>query len=299
MDATATTLTKNDCLVSTKWLAENLTQPNLFILDASMSKVVGRTPLEYNELTVIPNALHLKLEEHLTDTSAKLPNTFPTAEQVTLHIQHLGINISDTIVVYDNQGIYSAPRAWVILKSMGFDKVFILDGGLPQWLADNYPVTDKYAIASGRRGDFVASFESNWLVNKKQVLKATQSGAYSIIDARTRERFLGQKEEPREGMRSGHIRGSYNLPFLEVLDDNKFKEPEKLEELIVDLICTKSPNIICTCGSGITACILLIAARMAGYSNVQLYDGSWSEWGADSQLPIDTATDCSSDTKVD
>src|SRR5690554_1553584 len=126
------------CLVTSKWLAEQITRPGVHVVDASMRKVVGRVPLEYNELTVIPGSFYLNLEQDLTDTSAALPNTFPKAEQVTLVLQQLGINRDDTIVLYDNQGIYSAPRAWVILKAMGLKHVCLLDGGLPQWLADGY-----------------------------------------------------------------------------------------------------------------------------------------------------------------
>lgn len=274
------------CLVTTKWLAEHKLQPNLHVLDASMTKVVGRTPLEYNELTVIPNALDMALEENFTDNTTALPNTFPAAEQVTLAAQNLGINKDDTLVLYDNQGIYSSPRAWVIFKSMGFKRVYILDGGLPQWLADSYPAELEHARPKSARGNFVAKFDKEWVVTAKQVLASTQSGASSIIDARSRERFWGDKEEPREGMRSGHIRGSFSLPFLDVLDDNRFKKPAELEEMFISLVGPKSPHLVLTCGSGITACILLVAARIAGFSEVQLYDGSWSEWGANPQLPI-------------
>lgn len=275
------------CLVTSKWLAEHMTRPDVHVMDASMTKVVGRVPLEYNELTVIPGSFYLNLEQQLTDTSGALPNTFPTAEQVTLAIQQFGINRDDTIVLYDNQGIYSSPRAWVILRAMGFKQVCLLDGGLPQWLADGYGAAESHAIPPIRRGDFVATLNKSWLVSCKEVLSATQSGASTIIDARSADRFMGRKEEPRAGMRSGHIRGSLNMPFTEVLNDHRYKKAGELEEAFIALIGSKSPRLIFTCGSGITACILMFAASLAGFPALQLYDGSWAEWGANKQLPID------------
>lgn len=266
-------------LVSTAWLAENLRRPELVLLDCSMTKVVGKEPLVYDHLAVIPGAQHLDLEQQLVDTQASLPNTFPTAEQVTAVMQQLGVTAASQIVLYDNQGIYSAPRAWVIMKAMGHRQVAVLDGGLPQWLAEQRPTDASYAEPRGK-GDFVAQFEASWLVTKPQVEAALQNAHIGIVDARSAERFHGRNPEPRADMRSGHIPGSCNLPFGELMQGFRLAPPEQLAAAFSQHGLDNKQQLLFTCGSGITACILLLAAEQAGLaSSKQLYDGSWAEWG--------------------
>jgi thiosulfate/3-mercaptopyruvate sulfurtransferase len=267
------------CLVSTAWLADNLQQPELVLLDCSMTKVVGKEPLLYPQLVTIPGAHKLDLEQQLLDSSAALPNTFPTAEQVTVVMQQLGVDSTSLIVLFDNQGIYSAPRAWVILKAMGHQQVVVLDGGLPQWLAEQRTTATSYAQPCGK-GNFVGQLEASWLVNKQQVEAALQQPQVGIVDARSAERFYAQKPEPRADMRSGHIPGSGNLPFGELLQGYRLAPPERLVEAFSQLGFDHKQQLMFTCGSGITACILLLAAHQAGLSaSKQLYDGSWAEWG--------------------
>lgn len=266
-------------VVSTAWLAENLRRPELVLLDCSMSKVVGKEPLVYEQLVVLPGAQQLDLEQQLLDTSASLPNTFPTAAQVTAVMQRLGVNRTSQIVLYDNQGIYSAPRAWVILRAMGHQQVAVLDGGLPQWLSEQRPTTSRYAQPPSQ-GNFVAQFEPSWLVNKQQLEAALPQPQIGIVDARSTERFYGHKPEPRADMRSGHIPGSCNLPFGALMQDFRLAPQQQLAEAFAKLGLDSKQQLVFTCGSGITACILLLAAEQAGLtSSKQLYDGSWAEWG--------------------
>lgn len=266
-------------VVSTAWLADNLHSPELVLLDCSMRKVVGKEPIVYEQLAVIPGAQQLDLEQQLVDIRAPLPNTFPTAEQVTAVMQRLGVTPTSLIVLYDNQGIYSAPRAWVILKAMGHRQVAVLDGGLPQWLAEQRPSVASYAQPRGK-GDFVAQFEGSWLVSKQQVEAALQSAHIGIVDARSAERFHGLKAEPRADMRSGHIPGSCNLPFTQLMQGYRFAPAEQLANAFNHLGLQHRQVLLFSCGSGITACILLLAAQVAGVeAELKLYDGSWAEWG--------------------
>lgn len=266
-------------LVSTTWLADSLSRPELVLLDCSMAKVVGKEPLMYEQLVTIPGAHKLDLEQQLLDSSAALPNTFPTAEQVTVVMQQLGVDATSLIVLYDNQGIYSAPRAWVILKAMGHQQVVVLDGGLPQWLAEQRVTAASYAQPRGK-GNFVAQLQVSWLVSKQQVEAVLQQPQVGIVDARSAERFYAQKPEPRADMRSGHIPGSCNLPFGELMQGYRLAPSERLVAAFSKLGLDHKQQLMFTCGSGITACILLLAAHHAGLSaSKQLYDGSWAEWG--------------------
>lgn len=280
-------------LVSTQWLEAHLTDPHLVLLDASMETVIGKSPLVYGEPICIPRSRRFDVENVFCDRTSTQIHALPTFEQFIQGIAQLGIEADSVIVVYDNQGIYSSPRAWWIFKVMGFNRVYVLDGGLPQWVEEDRIISSRYQTEGIDYGPTdidtladVLQYHSERVIDAETVLSRLEDADTAIVDARGAPRFLGQVDEPRPCVRSGHIPRSVNLPFAQVLDGNKIKPVNELQTIYRGLTADKSVRIF-SCGSGITACILILASVAAGHTNPILYDGSWADWGSRTDLPIE------------
>jgi len=274
-------------IVSTAWLEKNLGNSQLIILDTSMEKVVGKKPIEYDEQLFIPMSKRFDLENVFCNLASSQHNAFPTQEQFTNEAQKLGINADSIVVLYDNQGIYSSPRAWWIFQSMGFKNAVVLDGGLPQWILENRATESHLSTIDTQKGNINGNYQPSLVCDSSYVFENMANDKRVIVDARSATRFLGVTEESRSDVRSGHIPNSVNLPFAEILDNHRFKTSQQLADVFSTLLPSKSNEIIFSCGSGITACIIMLAAIVAGYQHTVLYDGSWSDWGSDESLPIE------------
>ncbi|PMM01539.1 sulfurtransferase [Vibrio breoganii] len=275
----------SNVLVDCAWLHEHLDDKDLVLLDAFMLKVVGKEPIEYPEFVTIPGALPFDIENDFCNNDSTQLHALPTSQLFTDQVQKLGINKQSKLVIFDNQGIYSAPRAWWTFKVMGFDNVKVLDGGLPAWIEKGYPTTSAYSEASGK-GDFVASCDSNKVTDYQTVLSELNNPQQLVVDARGSARFNAEVAEPRPGVRAGRIPNSVNLPFASLMEGNGFKSKQVLSQLFSNIDTADSERMVFSCGSGITACILILAAHEVGRSNTVLYDGSWAEWGSNEALPL-------------
>lgn len=270
------TLTLPGPLVSPEWLASHLDEPPLIVLDASAA------PAQLAE-EAIGNALRFDIDGPFSDRSTSLPHTMPSADDFGREAQALGVDGDSVIVVYDSMGTYSAPRAWWMLRAMGHDAVAVLDGGLPAWQAAGFPTTSH---GTAVEGDFEPAPRAELIVDAHTVAERLEDESHVILDARSRGRFAGRDPEPRPGLRGGHIPGSKNLPYTELLRDGRFLPVEELRSKL-DELANEHQALTMSCGSGVTACILALAATLAGRESISVYDGSWAEWGRPGERPVE------------
>ena len=237
----------------------------------------------------IGKAVFFDIDE-VSDHDNPMPHMLPYAVDFADAAEQLGISSSDTIVVYDQSGLaMAASRVWWTFRVFGHDNVCVLNGGLPAWEAEGLPV-NKSAPENPVRGHFEAAFRPNLVRGMESVLKASKEGSCVILDARSAGRFAGAMPEPRPGLRAGHIPGSRNVPFVDILDPEtgKFKSKKELEVCFNAL--GKDKDIITSCGSGVTACVLALALYNIGNRDAAVYDGSWAEWGQEtSETPVAAA----------
>ena len=270
-------------LVSVSWLSQNLNAPNLVVLDVSLESNIANIKVEFPGIQ-IKGARYFNLKRNFSDLESRLPNTLPNPKYFSLACRNLGINNNSTIVVYDNIGVYASPRVWWMFKSMGHKNIAVLDGGLPSWKNKNYP-TESIQNRVQPEGDFKVKFNPNLLKKAFQIKENITSKEAILVDARSNRRFCGLIPETRENLKSGHIPNAINLPFLEVLKDGKFLSTNEISAIFKKLKIDKRPKIF-TCGSGLTACILILASTLISEDKHFLYDGSWSEWGQLEGVPI-------------
>lgn len=279
------TIHLDSALVETEWLKEHLGDDQLIILDATLPKAVAVGAKEAIPAGKIPGARFFDIKNVFSDTSATYPNTWPGQDAFIKAAKDLGINNNSTIVVYDDHGIYSSARAWWMFKSMGHKNVAVLNGGLVAWKEAGFEVEEKNEL-SFVKGDFNGNFDPDFFKDHQDVLGHLNDEEELVIDARAEDRFKGLVEEPRKGLRSGHIPGSVNLPYTDLLRDGKMIEPRDLKNKLHSII-PENKKLVFSCGSGITACVLALGAELAGYKNISVYDGSWTEWGSIPELPIE------------
>ncbi len=274
-------------LVSTDWLNTHLSDPNLRILDASWH-MPAENRNAYNEFKSehIPGAQFFDIDE-ISDPLSNLPHMLPNIEKFISRVRKLGIADGTKVVIYDTKGIFSAPRAWWMFKFFGKENVAVLDGGLPKWKAEGRATTSQIRAPKDRH--LTLSRHEEKLKTVAEVAQASKLGTALILDARPAERFRGDAPEPRAGLRSGHIPGSQNLPFSELLNNGQsFKSKDELREIFAQKGVRENTEIITSCGSGVTAAILSLGLELAGYKNHALYDGSWAEWGGMDLLQVET-----------
>lgn len=264
-------------LISTDEALKLINEEHALVLDATIDKVNQK--IDNTNLELLPNSLFLDIEGSFSDHHSPYPHTMLSAQQFSKEAQKLGINQDSTLIIYDRWGVYSSPRAWWMFRYMGLDKVYVLNGGLPAWKAAGLPIDKQFAEAASL-GNFKAKPNYEWFITKEELVERLGDDDISITDARSSGRFHGTAPEPRPGLRSGHIPGSKNLPFDLVLDGIQYQDKEELERLFEGKIDSAKQNIF-TCGSGVSAAIIALAAYELGNDYVTIFDGSWSEWGAD------------------
>lgn len=281
--------TNPDALVSTEWLAEHLDAPDVRVIDAtSFLPTVKRDPRAEYEEQHIPGAVFFDIND-IADTDNPLPHMLPSAEKFSSKVRKLGLGDGNRIVAYDGNGGSSAScRAWWMFRVFGHDDVAVLNGGLPKWVAEGRPVEDLPPVPRERH--FTAR-QNNFLVrNVEQLIANIDSGAEQVVDVRSAGRFAGTEPEPRPAHKKGHIPGSINLPYPDLMDrdnGNVFRSADEIKAAIEAAGIDPARPIVTSCGSGVTACVTALALYLIGHKETAVYDGSWAEWGEHFDTPVE------------
>ena len=274
-------------LVSTEWLHAHLKDPDLRILDGSYYlPQMGRDPRAEYDAAHIPNARFFDIDD-VADHGSDLPHMVPPVEKFMSRMRAMGVGDGHQVVVYDGMGLFSAARVWWLFKLMGQNNIAVLDGGLPKWQAEGRPVEDLPPVIRDRH--MTVRRQNQMVKDVTQVSAASKLGDYEIIDARSPGRFRGEEPEPRAGLRPGHIPGSKNVCFKDLLNaDQTMKNPVEIRQIFEVAGVDFNKPAITTCGSGVTAAVLSLGLERIGKTDHSLYDGSWSEWGMFPTVPVAT-----------
>jgi thiosulfate/3-mercaptopyruvate sulfurtransferase len=275
-------------LADTAWLASHLHAPDLVVVDGSMHLPgSGRDAKSEYCAAHIPGALFFDIDA-IADRSSPLPHMLPPAAMFASRMKRMGIGDGMHIIAYDGEGLYSAARVWWMFRAMGHREVRVLNGGLKKWRAEGRPLEDGPARLRSPR-HFTAVRNAELIRDAADVRSLIDSRSAQIVDARDAARFAGRAPEPRPGLRSGHIPGSINVPFASLVNpDGTMRSADELAAIFATAGVDPAGRVVASCGSGVTAGIIALALAVLGRSDAAIYDGSWSEWGGDHRLPIET-----------
>jgi thiosulfate/3-mercaptopyruvate sulfurtransferase len=276
-------------LVEPSWLASRLQNPNTAVLDATLPPVGVIPAIDTRSRYVaqhIAGAVFFDIEE-LSDHSTSLPHMLPSPEAFSRAMAALGVGDGMTIVVYEQEGVLSAPRAWWMLRTFGARDVHILDGGLRAWAEAGLPTESGPVFRSA--ASFSAELDPDAVKTFAQVQRMLVEGN-QIVDARSAGRFAGTSPEPRPGLSSGHMPGSLSLPFTELVEDGRLKDAEQLREIFLAKNIDVERPVTTTCGSGVTAAVIALGLELVGATNVSLYDGSWAEYAQQPEAAIERSS---------
>lgn len=277
-----------EILVSTEWLAGRLDHPDLRIVDATYHLPnLNRNARAEHAAGHIPGAVFFDIDA-IADSSTTLPHMLPGPAAFAAAVGALGIGDQTFVVAYDSYGLMSAARAWWMFRVFGYDRVAVLDGGLPKWKREGRPLDNKPVMPAPKT--FTPRFRPNVLRRKLDMLANLATGSEQVLDARSPGRFRGAEPEPRQGLRSGHIPGSRNLPYAALLDPKTqtVLPADALRARFTEAGIDLNKPVITSCGSGVTACVLAFGLQLLGLPMAAVYDGSWSEWGLPGDTPVET-----------
>jgi thiosulfate/3-mercaptopyruvate sulfurtransferase len=275
--------------VAGDWLAEHIFDADIQIIDARMAPAGQehlRDMLAEYRAGHLPGAVFFDIEA-LSDHTSPLPHMMPRPEAFAVAMRELGISSDKHLIVYDEGNLFSAPRAWWMLRSFGVENVSILAGGLADWQREELPLQEGDVRLED--GDFEVDFEPAVIKRLTDVLLVSHEGTAQIVDARPAARFNAEMDEPRPGLKRGHIPGALNVPWGDLVENGQLKTTDELSEIFARQGVSLDKPVIASCGSGVTAAVVVLALTTLGVSDVSLYDGSWSEWGARADLPIEPA----------